>query len=228
MHGCVYVRVCALCVGNELRCLSDVRSYHHACDSAKVRCVITSAVAKIGDKEYPLKKNVDRAWSSISLRSKPSLGNRCCSVRSLDALSQHDKLGVPPLELQRSLSSGASASLDEEEETDEKKSKPQFVVLVSNSEGNSEGHWDPEQDFRLEEVCTAKCRHVFWVKCDILCVCVCDRRWPDTPQSLSLSTLKQNTPCLSCTHLGPRLLRYLLESGIAQLDTCSMWPYLTR
>lgn len=107
----------------------------------------------IGERTYSLKSNVDRALSSINLRSKPKLESRCCSTKSLDHLSAVQLAPPSPaLLLQRSISSGASSGLDEEESYDvvvKKKSTPRFTVLVSS---RSESHTLEECDFKLEEV----------------------------------------------------------------------------
>ena len=106
----------------------------------------------IGDKKYTLKRNVDRAWSSISLRLKPSPGSKYGSTKSLNRICEPDKLSLPPpYELQRSLSSGATSSECEEELSIDRKPKPQFVVLVSRSD-STEIDWDDGKDFILEQV----------------------------------------------------------------------------
>lgn len=117
----------------------------------------------IGNKTYRLKSNVERALMSLSLRSKPRIGSRCSSSKSLDHLS--DKL-VPPappptLGLQRSVSSG-EYSLDDEECYPVKKSKPPFIVLMSSrsEDQSNDVPWNEECDFKLEEVCPPSVIHL--------------------------------------------------------------------
>ena len=107
---------------------------------------------------------VDRALTSLRLRSKSKLGSRCNSSKSLDYLSVTPTLPTPPtLRLQRSVSSGEHSLGDEEESPPfpVKKAKPPFIVLVSTlsrDEGmQSKVPWNAECDFRLEEVCTFIC-----------------------------------------------------------------------
>ena len=126
-------------------------------DLANATCVITSDVAWIGDKPYYLKKNVNKALSSISLRSKSNIGSRCASIRSLDKFSQPDNLSISATELQQTLPSetgilrvkDGSSSLP----IDVKRSKSQFIVLVSKyGKEVDDAKWIDEQDFNLQEV----------------------------------------------------------------------------
>ena len=118
----------------------------------------------IGDKTYELKATVDRALTSLCLRSKSKLGSRCNSSKSLDFLSETPP---PPMQpyfgLQRSVSSGEHSLGDEEEPPPfpVKKAKNPFIVLMSTLSENegmrSKVPWNAECDFRLEEVCTFIC-----------------------------------------------------------------------
>ena len=126
--------------------------------AAGARCIITSDVAMIGNKTYELKATVDRALTSLCLRSKSKLGSRCNSSKSLDFLSE---MPTPPTQpyfgLQRSVSSGEYSLGDEEESPPfpVKKAKTPFIVLVSTlSRDEGEVPWNAECYFRLEEVCT--------------------------------------------------------------------------
>ena len=117
---------------------------------------------------YELKATVDRALTSLRLRSKSKLGSRCNSSKSLDFLSETPTPSTQPyFGLQRSVSSGEYSLGDEEESPPfpAKKAKPPFIVLVSTLAGDEgEVPWNAECDFRLEEVYihTLTCMDSHW------------------------------------------------------------------
>lgn len=154
MYGVKFLKLCLL--HNVMFVLSSI-------PAANARCIITSDVAVIGKNTYQLKSTVDRALTSLRLRSKSKLGSRCTSTRSLD----HSRTLAPPtLKFERSISSGEYSPGDEEDQESPvhvKKSKSPFIVLMSTrseDRGQSKVPWNEECDFKLEEVCA--CVHL-WV-----------------------------------------------------------------
>ena len=105
------------------------------CYSAKAKYIITSNVAKIGEKELPLKANIDNAL--LLIESEPGCNKKEPAI-------------------QKPSSEGYVTS-DEHLSTEEERPKPHFTVLVSNRYPSAEYSrvpWNENYDFDLEKVIT--------------------------------------------------------------------------
>ncbi len=134
--------------------------YYHL---ANAKFILTSNVAMIGRKRFPLKYNVGKALSAITERDKKKAWG---SVRSLNAISEREDQGKHLL--QRSQSEDLNSDLEAQSEDlnsdpenhESEKLASRFTVLVSDSacqhddEILSSSDNSVYREFQLEEVNT--------------------------------------------------------------------------